>query len=91
MSGKGNMLSIEEQVKIVTDLVKPVRTERVPLAQAAFRVIAEDVIAKENVPPFRRVPLDGYAFRSEDVKEASPEQPVTLKVLEEIPAGGVSH
>ena len=91
MSGKGNMLSIEEQVKIVTDLVKPVRTERVPLAQAAFRVIAEDVIAKENVPPFRRVPLDGYAFRSEDVKDASPEQPVTLKVLEEIPAGGVSH
>lgn len=84
-------MTVTEQIKIMTDLVHPVETERVPLAEAAFRVIAEDIIAQEDVPPFRRTPLDGYAFRSEDVKEASSDHPVTLKVLEEIPAGGVSH
>ena len=84
-------MTVEEQIRIVTALVQPVGKEKVPLSQAPYRVIAQDVIAKEDVPPFKRTPLDGYAFRSEDVKDASPQCPVTLKVLEEIPAGGVSH
>ena len=91
MAGNGNLLSVEEQIRIVTDLVKPIGTEKIPLKEAAYRVIAQDVLAKEDVPPFRRSPLDGYAFRSVDVKDASPQAPVVLKVLEEIPAGGVSH
>ena len=69
--------------------VRPVETERVPLRKCFGRVLAEDVIAAENVPPFDRSPYDGYAFRSADLARAAKETPVTLRVTEEIPAGAV--
>ena len=61
----------------------------VPLEQAAGRVLAEDIYASEDVPPFDRSPFDGYAFRAEDTNGASMETPVTLHILEEIPAGSM--
>lgn len=69
------------------DAVGVVATERVPIWDCAGRVLAEDVIAAEDVPPFDRSPYDGYAFRSEDVAGASKETPVTLQIIEEVPAG----
>lgn len=71
--------------------VHPVDTQPLPLAQCAGRILGEDLIARENVPAFHRSPYDGYAFRSGDTAAASREHPVTLRVLEEIPAGGISH
>ena len=66
-----------------------VGTERAPLDSCFMRVLAKDLIAPEDVPPFDRSPYDGYAFRSEDTLTASPDTPVTLRLLEEIPAGAV--
>lgn len=71
--------------------VSPVGTEKVPLDLCTGRILAADVIAEENVPAFDRTPYDGYAFRSADTAGASREAPVTLTILEEIPAGGISH
>ena len=62
-------------------------TEELSLGDGLNRVCAEDVYAKVNVPPFNRSPYDGYAFRGEDTVGASNENPVELKVIEEIPAG----
>ena len=84
-------MTIDEQKRILIDSVKVIGTERISLKDAAGRVTAEDVIAEGDVPPFDRSPYDGYALRSEDVKNASREHPAVLKVLEEIPAGGISH
>lgn len=84
-------ISYLEARELVLAAVKPVETERVPLVRAAGRVLARDLAAGENVPPFDRSPYDGYAFRSADSQSASRESPVTLRILEEIPAGGVSH
>ena len=84
-------ISYLEARELVLAAVKPVETERVPLVRAAGRVLARDLAAGENVPPFDRSPYDGYAFRSADSQSASRENPVTLRILEEIPAGGVSH
>ena len=67
----------------------PVQTETVPLTESYGRVLAEDLIAGENIPAFDRSPYDGYAFRAADVANASQEQPVTLRITEEIPAGAV--
>ena len=69
--------------------VRPVGTERVPLENCFGRVLARDLTAPEDVPPFDRSPYDGYAFRAEDTSRASPDAPVTLRLLEEIPAGKV--
>lgn len=69
--------------------VSPVETEQLPLERAVGRVLGEDVAAAEHVPPFDRSPYDGYALRSEDVAQASAQEPVTLYVVEEVPAGAV--
>lgn len=65
------------------------RRERVPLEAALGRVLAEDVTAGRDVPPFDRSPFDGYAFRAEDTQSAGAGRGVLLKILEEIPAGNV--
>lgn len=65
-------------------LVVPVDSQMLPLAQCSGRCLAENIAAVQAVPPFDRSPLDGYAFRSVDT---DPNSPVTLRILEEIPAG----
>lgn len=79
--------SYEEARDLLLSLVRPRETERVPLEESAGRVLAQELYAAENVPAFDRSPYDGYALRAADVKDASREAPVTLRVLEEIPAG----
>lgn len=84
-------VSIEEGRQKILDAVTVVPTEQVPLGDAYGRVLAMDVIAMDDVPSFDRSPLDGYAFRAEDTASASKENPVTLKVIDYIPAGDISH
>ena len=69
--------------------VTPVNTEQVSLSSAQGRILAADVIAAESVPPFDRSPYDGYACRAADTEAASETHPVTLRILEEVPAGAV--
>ena len=72
--------------RTVTDFVSPVGTELCPIELSSGRILAEDLIAAQNVPPFDRSPFDGYVFRAEDSQNATKETPVTLRILEEIPA-----
>ena len=65
-------------------------TEEIALLDGVGRVLAKDVLAGHDQPPFPRSPLDGYAVRSEDIKQASRECPVRLTVTEETDAGHVS-
>jgi molybdopterin molybdotransferase len=58
-------------------------TEAVPLAQANDRVLAEDVLADRDLPPFHRAIRDGYALRSSDLAAL----PARLHCLGEVPAG----
>ena len=65
------------------------RVERVTLFEADGRVLAEKVYASGDVPPFDRSPYDGYAFRAADTAGADAAHPVTLSILEEVPAGSM--
>jgi len=56
----------------------------VPLLDALGLVLAEDVSADRDVPPFRNSAMDGYAVRADDVARA----PAQLRVVGEIAAGG---
>lgn len=73
------------------DAVCAVHTEKAALEQASGRILAGDIVAAEDNPPFARSPYDGYAFRAADVAEASRDHPVTLRVIDEIPAGETPH
>lgn len=74
---------------LLVDMVYTVDAEEIPLEECTGRVLAEDVVAVDNVPPFDRSPYDGYALRSEDVAQATEENPVILYIIEEVPAGAV--
>ncbi len=83
---------LEEAIRILREAAVPVmETERIPLAQASGRVLAKDLQAVYDQPPFPRSPLDGYAVRGEDTLCASGEEPVELRILGKIFAGEVFH
>jgi len=67
----------------------PLGTEIVPLDGALGRVVADDLIAPENVPSFDRSNYDGYAVRAADTWGASEERPRQLQVLPEVLSTGV--
>lgn len=80
--------TLEQAAQLLCGAVRPVnQRERVPLLQAAGRVLAEDLQAKVDVPPFDRSPLDGYAAKSSDLAGASCQNPACLRVVERIFAG----
>ena len=81
---------IEEVRDIILSLVETLPAESCPLAQAHERVLREDIVAGELVPPFDNSAMDGYAVHSSDLDGASEEHPVTLRVEGEIRAGVIA-
>ena len=78
-----------EQILQYTPVIN--ETEEVELNKAGGRILAQDMVAEFNNPPFDRSPVDGYACKAEDLAGASSEHPVKLKVMEEIDAGQYSE
>ena len=54
------------------------RTETVPLSHLTGRVVAREIVAAVDVPPFARAMMDGYAVQSADTSGATPETPRLL-------------
>ncbi|HIA18991.1 MAG TPA: molybdopterin biosynthesis protein [Planctomycetaceae bacterium] len=68
----------------------PLGTESIPLERSLGRILAEDIIAKVDVPSFDRSNYDGFAVRASETVGASEERPVSLQLQEtEISAGVV--
>ncbi|MGA2515326.1 MAG: gephyrin-like molybdotransferase Glp [Thermodesulfobacteriota bacterium] len=84
------MIPVDEALDKILSHVQPLGFEKVSLLDALGRVIAEDIFAKRNIPPLDNSAMDGYALRSEDVRQASQDHPVRLVVIEDLPAGFVS-
>lgn len=80
-------ISVDDAREIILAAVHPLGSEKVPLPDGLGRVIAETVSAPWDVPPLDNSAMDGYAVRAADVAAASTDRPVTLPVLEDIPAG----
>ncbi len=79
-----------EALELMLEAIEPVsRTERVELDTADGRVVAREVVAVGDVPPFDRAAMDGYAVRAEDTFGASREAPRRLRVLEKVLTGGL--
>ena len=82
-------IGYENARDIMLERICRVTAEHTPLSEAFERILAEDLNATEDVPPFDRSPFDGYAIRVADTESASRENPVILRILEEVPAGSV--
>jgi len=74
------MLPFDEALRIVLDSAHKLGSERVDIARAANRILAEDVESDMDMPPRDRSVFDGYACRREDLANE-------LKIIETIRAG----
>jgi molybdopterin molybdotransferase len=76
------MILVEEAIQILDQTPVEPKTEEVDLSKALFRILAQDVVSKIDMPPFNKSAMDGYAIRSND---PSPQ----LQIVDTIPAGTV--
>ncbi len=82
------MLPVAVAESIILDLVKPLQeTEIITLEQALGRILATPVISNLDFPYWDNSAMDGYAVKFSDVCAASPENPIELTIVSEIPAG----
>lgn len=81
------MISVAEAIQIVRQQTGVLPAERVELPLALGRVLAQDVVADSDLPPFNRSQMDGYAVRAGDVQYA----PVLLRIVGESAAGRGWH
>ncbi len=77
------MRTVEEHARVIAALLGPTPAALIPLAAADGLVLADDLVANIDLPPFANSAMDGYAVRSVDVANL----PVTLPVSQDIPAG----
>jgi molybdopterin molybdotransferase len=83
------MVLVEEALTQILEKIPRLGTERVSLLQAQARVLAEFIPAPRSIPPWDNSAMDGYAVRWQDIHNATPERPVVLQVLGDLPAGSV--
>jgi putative molybdopterin biosynthesis protein len=81
------LISVEKAREIINSLQVLPRQESLILENAHGKILAEDIVAEINVPPFARAIMDGYAVRAADTYACSETEPAKLKVLGNIPAG----
>ena len=79
--------SLNNALKLIDENQKVMETEEVPLSVAHKRVLAEDIIAYHNSPPFDKSAMDGFALNGENTFGASQSNPKTLKIVDAIGAG----
>jgi molybdopterin molybdotransferase len=82
-----DLLSVDHALEQILQSFQSLASESVDLTLALGRVLAQDIQSSINLPPFPNSSMDGYAVRAEDTAGASRENPATLHVTIDIPAG----
>lgn len=84
------MIRVSEARKIILDNVSPMGTEVAALDDCLFRVLAEPVYARRNVPPLDNSAMDGFALMAAATGQASDAAPASLPIVRTIKAGDVA-
>jgi molybdopterin molybdotransferase len=78
-----DLLTVQQAIAVLDAVAVTPRVEAVPLTGARGMVLAEDLVADRDYPPFDKSLMDGYAVRAGDVART----PVALRVVGEVAAG----
>ena len=81
------MLSVAEYLDLVLDSVSDLPPMELPISDANGCVLAQDIYARWPLPSFDNSSMDGYAVIASDLVGASEDAPLTLPVIDDIPAG----
>jgi molybdopterin molybdotransferase len=81
------LIPIKEAMRIIIEETKVLEMEDTDLMSSLNKVLAEDIYSNDNLPPFDKSAMDGFAVRSEDIAEASKADAIKLTVKKIIKAG----
>ncbi len=82
MHGFRKLIRLDEAINRFVGILEPIKeTEKIHIRESLDRVLARDVVAEADIPPFDRAAMDGYAARAEDIYDADPENPKVLRVI----------
>src|SRR5437764_12017812 len=81
------MIPVAEAIDIVLAQTSALPVESVAISESSGRILAEDIIADTDLPPFDRAQMDGYAVRAADVANT----PARLRIAGESAAGAGWH
>jgi molybdopterin molybdotransferase len=81
------LIEIDAAREVVLECAARLGSEPVALQDALGRVLAADVASPWAVPLFDNSAMDGFAVRSADVRDAGPQAPVSLRIVDESRAG----
>jgi molybdopterin molybdotransferase len=82
------MIPVSQAEKTILSLVQPLsEVESVDLTLATGRILARSILSRVDFPHWDNSAMDGYAVKFSDVRSSTPKHPITLEIVEEIPAG----
>ncbi len=81
------LLSVESAKTIILEKFKAKNGVLLPIDQSKGKILSSDIFAILNLPPFDNSSMDGFAVLSDNVRDASEENPVELIIIEDIAAG----
>jgi molybdopterin molybdotransferase len=85
-----DLVPFDQARAAVLERLRPLPAREVPLGDALGCVLAEDVTAAEDLPPFANSAMDGFAVRAADLAGAGDQAPIALEVSGEVFAGSGS-
>jgi molybdopterin molybdotransferase len=83
------VIPVEEALERIVCRLSTLGSEQVELPQALHRVLAEDVSASADIPPWPNSSMDGYALRGDDTLEAVAGHPARLRLAGRVAAGAL--
>jgi molybdopterin molybdotransferase len=87
MRGFFEKMPVDEALDILLARIRPLKSESVKISDAPGRVLAGEVKASMDIPPFDRSAMDGYAVRGEDTFGAAQTNPIYFRVVGEVRPG----
>jgi len=81
------VIEFREAIKLMLNHVRIMNKIKLSLLNSLNYVLAEDIYATIDLPPFDNSAVDGYALKSQDIINANEKNPITLKLVERIRAG----
>lgn len=82
-------IPLEQAHEIFEKYATTVGIEEISIVDSFARILAEDIVAGFPLPPFGKSPLDGFALRAADTRQASKKTPVILRITQTLYAGEV--
>lgn len=82
-----NLLNLDQALDRILARIDTLPPKNQHFTESLGLILAEDIYADLNLPPFANSSMDGYAVRAAELSGATREQPVQLRVVMDIPAG----